>query len=231
MITYGEIEGMNGFMENLKCFDVLGLPKINKENVYGIKDVRLAFYNNFIINVREFYDGADYKIKHLIDLVDAYDVFCEPYKFYLLMCDVEHKSVVPIKEIVDPYYGYKKFYENDLQGKDLVVFFTFLKKIESSFADLKEDAPEAKESECAKYAVSSDGNTLNQGSKVKVGNSVVLKADLDRLSIDLTDVLKKAMSGQMAIEKVATEENSVVEQATPVDFYSRRLAFTKKKNN
>ena len=64
-----------------------------------------------------------------------------------------------------------------------------------------------------------------------MGNSVVLKADLDRLSIDLTDALKKAMSGQMAIEKVTTEENSVVEQATPVDFYSRRLAFTKKKNN
>ena len=102
MVTYVEIEGMNGFMENLKCFDVLGLPKINKENVYGIRDVRLAFYNGFIITGRQIENGDASVFQRLIDLVDAYVALSQPYELYKYGCEMERVSRIPINEIADP---------------------------------------------------------------------------------------------------------------------------------
>ena len=121
MVTYDEIEGMNGFMENLKCFDVLGIPKINTRNLsaYGIRDVRLAFYNGFIITGRQVKNGDASVFQRLIDLVDAYVALSQPYELYKYGCEMEKVSRIPINEIADPYCGYKKFYENDLQGRDL----------------------------------------------------------------------------------------------------------------
>lgn len=218
MVTYDEIEGMNGFMENLKCFDVLGLPKINMGNLsaYGIRDVRLAFYNGFIITGRQIKNGDASVFQRLIDLVDAYVALSQPYELYKYGCEMEKVSRIPINEIADPYCGYKKFYENDLQGRDLADFFIFLKKIKDEVNELN-----ASVSENAKYA--------------KVGESIVPAEKLRNLAVDLTDACNKTIKNQATIEEIISkenEENKVAELVIPqVDFFARRLELTKKKNN
>ena len=143
MITYGEIEGMNGFMEilnygNIDYWKLLDLPSVDSKHPVA-KDatlamIKYAFFSRFAI-VKTLIEKHDctYDYSTLLDIVNAYANLSDPEKFYKYNCYRQEECAY---DISDEYYGYENVFTKDLSADDQNIFVEFVWTQLNYFSDL-----------------------------------------------------------------------------------------------